>query len=86
MKTLFNFIKSKFFLKNLVFSLVLLFVLVWGVLKWLDVYTHHGELVEVPDFTGIKMADLDVFIQDKRLRYTIIDSVYDPKGPKGVVI
>lgn len=86
MKTFFNFIKSKFFLKNLVFSLVLLFVLVWGVLKWLDVYTHHGELVEVPDFTGIKMADLDAFIQDKRLKYTVIDSVYDPKGPKGVVI
>lgn len=65
---------------------MLLFVLVWAVLKWLDVYTHHGELVEVPDFTGIKMADLDGFVQDKRLKYTVIDSIYDPKGPKGVVI
>lgn len=86
MKTFFSFIKSKLFLKNLAVSLALLFVLLWAVFKWLDVYTHHGELVEVPDFTGIKKADLDAFIQDKRLKYIIIDSVYDPKGPKGIVI
>jgi beta-lactam-binding protein with PASTA domain len=86
MKNFFNFIKSKTFLKHLVVSLALLFLLLWVVFKWLDVYTHHGELIEVPDFTGVKIADLNTFVQDKRLKYVVIDSVYDPKGPKGVVI
>lgn len=86
MKTLFNFLISKLFLKNVVLAIVLLFVLVWGVLKWLDTYTHHQEVVEVPDFTGIKIANLDDFIKDKRLNYVIIDSVFDPKAPKGIVI
>lgn len=66
--------------------MISLFILLWIVVKWLDVYTHHGETVEVPDFTGVKIADLNSFVQNKKLRYTIIDSVYDPKGPKGVVI
>lgn len=86
MKNFFDFIKSKTFVKHLAISFALLFVIMWAVLKWLDTYTHHGELIEVPDFTGVKITDLDNFIKDKKVRYTIIDSVYDPKAPKGAVV
>jgi beta-lactam-binding protein with PASTA domain len=80
------FLKSKIFLKQLAIFLLLLFVVMWIILTLLDVYTRHGESVEVPDFKGIKIENLNNFIKDKKLRYRIIDSVYDPKAAKGIVV
>ncbi len=85
-KGIVQFIKSKAFLKNLVIYVILLTVICWGVLAWLASFTRHGETVTVPDFKGIKLAELDKFVADKHIRYQIIDSLYDPKSPKGVVV
>jgi len=81
-----EFIKSKYFYKNLLLSLLLLGIFIWGVFKFLDSYTLHNKTVPVPDFANIALADLDGFIKDKNVRYTIIDSIYDLKKPKGVVV
>jgi beta-lactam-binding protein with PASTA domain len=80
------FFKSKVFLKHLVLALLALFVLIWAVFKALDIYTLHGETIPVPDFTGLKISELPAFVKDKKLNYRIIDSIYDPKAPKGIVI
>lgn len=58
----------------------------WFVMKWLGAYTSHGETIKVPDFHGVKIADLDKVVVDKNLNYLIIDSVYDAKAAKGTVI
>jgi len=73
-------------LKQLALALSIFAVLTWLIFQWLSIYTHHGESIEVPDFKGLKIVDLKSFLQDKKLKYTIIDSIYDPKGPKGIVI
>ncbi len=86
MKKILHFFKNKPFLKHIGIAILLLFLSMWIIFRWLDSYTHHGETIEVPDFTGVKIADLNTFVQDKKLRYRIIDSIYDPKGPKGIVI
>ena len=86
MKDFITFVKSKTFLKHLSIALVILFIIIWCVFKWLNFYTHHGETYKVPDFTGIKISELNGFVNGKNVRYTIIDSIYDPKGPKGVVV
>src|SRR5688572_830303 len=85
-KGIVQFIKSKTFFKNLAVFIVLFLLIGWVVMHWLASYTNHGETVTVPDFTGTKLAQLDQFVADKHVRYQIIDSLYDPKAAKGVVV
>lgn len=81
-----QFFKSKAFFKNLAVFIVLFSIIVWIILRWLASTTHHNETVTVPDFTGIKLSQLDGFVADKHVRYLIIDSLYSPKTAKGIVI
>lgn len=85
-KGLFQFLKSKTFLKHIIIYIVVVGLLIWGLLTWLGSMTNHGETIKVPDFTDIKIADLDQFVLDKNIRYLVIDSVYDTKSKPGVVI
>ena len=86
MKDLFSYLKSKEFFKHLALAVVSLFLVLWVLFKLLGVYTHHGETAEVPDFKGKMISELDNFIKDKNVGYTIIDSIYDPKEKPGIVI
>ncbi|GAB4132111.1 MAG: hypothetical protein Fur0041_03090 [Bacteroidia bacterium] len=86
MKNLFQFIKSKTFLINLGIAVVAGFMLLWGIFAWMDSYTRHDEFVEVPDFVNLKIGQLDRFIEDKNVTYQIIDSIWDPASPKGIVL
>jgi beta-lactam-binding protein with PASTA domain len=86
MKDLFSYLKSKTFFKHLVFASVSLVIVLWILFKLLGVYTHHGETAEVPDFKGKTIAELDVFLKDKNVGYTIIDSIYNPEEKPGIVI
>lgn len=82
----FQFIKSRYFFRNLAIAIAVLIVLIAVIFNYLSSYTLHGETVPVPDFNEIKLAELDAFIADKNVRYTIIDSIYDTKKPKGTVV
>ncbi len=86
MKDFFGYIKSKLFLKHFALSVVSLGIVLWLLFKLLAVYTHHGETAEVPDFKGKTIAELDKFVADKNVGYTIIDSVYSPEEKPGIVI
>lgn len=86
MKDLFGYIKSKVFLKHLLFSVLSLAFILWVLFKLLGVYTHHGETAEVPDFKGKSISELEAFVTDKKVGYLIIDSVYSPKEKPGIVI
>lgn len=83
---LFQFIKSKTFLKHTVVYIVFVFLLIWGLLTWLKASTNHGEKIQVPDFANVKIGELDNFISGKNIRYQIIDSIYNAKAPKGTVV
>ena len=86
MKDLINYIKSKAFITHLALSAITLSVTLWALFKLLGVYTHHGEIAEVPDFKGKLISELDNFITDKQVGYIIIDSIYDPKENPGMVV
>lgn len=85
-KGIVQFIKSKTFFKNLALYIVLFLLICWVIMRWLASYANHGETIAVPDFTGVKLSQLDQFVSDKHVRYQIIDSLYAPKSPKGVVV
>jgi beta-lactam-binding protein with PASTA domain len=86
MKDLFSYLKSKTFFKHLALATVSLIIVLWALFKLLGVYTHHGETAEVPDFKGKAIAELDNFVKDKNVGYTIIDSIYSPEEKPGIVI
>jgi beta-lactam-binding protein with PASTA domain len=85
-KGLLEFIKSKTFLKHLLFYIIAVALVCWIISFWLGSYTSHGVYIKVPDFTGVKLADLDKFVSDKQVKYLVIDSIYDTKAPQGTVI
>jgi len=80
------FFRSKKFFLHLLLAMVTLALLLYGTLTWLKAYTGHAEYVEVPDFSGQALKDLDAFVRAKDVSYQIIDSIYDPKLKKGTVL
>lgn len=85
-KDIFQFIKTSRFRIHFILSVISGLLILWISFKLLSVYTHHGEAILVPDFSSVKGEDLDKFIADKHLKYQVIDSVFDPEAPPGVVI
>ncbi len=86
MKDFFAFIKSKHFFIHLGLSVLTITIVLWVLVKMLNVYTDHGQMVPVPDFKGKNMTELTSFIDGKDVRYLIIDSIYAPKEKPGTVI
>ncbi len=81
-----TFLITKAFLKHLGLSILVIVGLLFGVFQSLNVITHHGEGLSVPDFTGktLKQAIADAKAID--LKIEVNDSVYNAPGKKGTII
>lgn len=86
MKNLFRYLFSKVFIINAVVALAIIAGLLYVVFSFLESYTMHGESITVPDFTGLKLEELDEFAENHQIQYVIVDSVYNSKKPKGAVV
>lgn len=84
-KFLVKLIKNPFVINFLLMFTVLL-VVVYGTLKWLDKYTHHNEVVLVPDVKGLALEDAVSFFENNGLRYNVIDSVFSKDVPPGTIV
>ncbi|PTM08145.1 MAG: serine/threonine protein kinase [Bacteroidetes bacterium] len=85
--SLIQFLKSKTFLKHLVLALLVLIVLTFLMLKWLNISTNHGEFIEVPMLTGKTLDVVKIEIDDNDLQMVVQDSAnYNPNYPKFSVI
>jgi beta-lactam-binding protein with PASTA domain len=82
----FKFLKTTSFFINLLLSSITAILLFWGILLFASSYTRHNITVQVPDFKGKTIFQLPDFIKDKKLRYQIIDSIYDPKQEPGIIL
>ncbi len=81
------FFKSRQFLINFGIAIIALPVFFWLIFTWLSSYTHHNdEALLVPDFKDLKISTLNNFVSDKKISYEIIDSIWEPKLQKGVVV
>ena len=81
-----RFIKSKYFWIHTGLAIVLSISLLWFILKVINVYTLHGQSIEVPDFSGKHVEELEDYADDYDVTYEVIDSVYDLSLEKGSVI
>jgi beta-lactam-binding protein with PASTA domain len=80
------FFKSKAFWINIVLLVVFFVLLVYLTFLLLKVYTNHGETISVPDLTGLGEREVQIVTQQKKLEYTIIDSVFVPSAIPGTMI
>lgn len=74
--SLFQFISSKTFLKQLLLAIVLFFAVAIGLMQYLKVFTRHGQEIEVPDLSDLHMDQIELILSEKSLRYQVIDSTY----------
>jgi len=74
------------YVMNLLLAIVVFCVLVYSVLAWLGVYTHHNEAVTVPDVVGLQIEDAAPIIEHNFLRFNVIDSVFSRKVKPGAIV
>jgi eukaryotic-like serine/threonine-protein kinase len=85
-KKLFFFLKSRFFLKNIILAILILILMLISVLSFIRIYTSHGESLTVPDLSGMTMQEVEDVCKQRHLRFEIQDSVYVKNVPFFTVV
>jgi len=78
---------TKTFWVQVLLALVLVVVLCFGYLYWLDWHTNHGQKITVPDLTRKSLSEADDILEELDLRRHVIDSAsFNPDFPPRSVI
>lgn len=80
-----DFLTSSVFLRHLLIAFAAGIVIIWGSLRLLDAYTHHGRTISVPDLEGLQEAEVWEQLSGMHLRYTVNDSIFDDSREQGSV-
>lgn len=85
--TIFNFIFSKAFLKQLLIAAGVVVVLGFLLMQWLKFSTNHSQRIQVPDLAKMELNEAIQVLDELDLRIEILDSAnYNPNYPKYSVI
>ncbi len=84
--SLLRFLTSRIFLKNLGIAVILLAILSFISLKGLEKYTLHGQIKQVPDFTGMLPDEAQKIAVRNNIRTEIIDSLFLDDAAPGAVV
>ena len=85
--SLIQFIKSKTFLKQLLYAVVGIIVFVIVLMKWLNISTNHNQKIEVPSLEKMSLSEVEKTLEELDLKLMVIDSAsYNPDYPKKSVI
>jgi beta-lactam-binding protein with PASTA domain len=74
------------YVKNVLAAVVILIILIVIVLQGLNVYTHHGKQVVVPDVKGLQVGEAGTLILQHSLQYAVVDSIYVRNKPAGSIL
>ena len=75
----------KLILINLGLGILFYFIVIFSTIKYLDVYSNHGEEIAVPNLVGKKSSVAKMQLEEMGLSYEILDSISDPSLPNGIV-
>jgi len=81
-----GFIKSIHFWKHLGLIALAFMILLWITLFFLRLYTFHGQSIEVPDFSGKTMEEVEEMRESRHYDFVIVDSIYDNALKPGSVV
>lgn len=79
-------ILRNFYVKNILWALAGVATIVIVVLIWMNVYTLHGESITVPDLRGMSIDKVAQILQNKNLRFEVVDSVFVKGKKPGAVV
>lgn len=77
---------SKYVLLNIAAMILVAILLVWGVLRYLDVYTRHGQAIVVPNVKGLSIKEANLQLANYDLVAAVSDSNYVKDKPAGSVL
>ena len=86
LKDFFSFKKNRAFWLNLIAMPVVVIAIIFGVLHWLDNYTHHGQSIIVPNVKGLPLQQAEAEFNKKNLRTVVVDSNFVKGMPAGAVL
>ena len=86
LKDFFSFKNNKVFWVNLIAMPIVVIAVIFGVLQWLDTYTHHGESIIVPNINGLPLEEAGKELSKKNLELEVVDSNYVKGMPAGAVL
>jgi beta-lactam-binding protein with PASTA domain len=85
--SLFQFIKSKSFFKQVAIAIVGFFVLIFGLKFWFGFTTNHDQKIQVPNLDKLELTQVAEKLKELDLRFEVIDSAsYNPAYPNRSVI
>ena len=85
-KEFFKKVCSRFLLLNLLAMAVVVLLLCLGVGYGLDLYTHHGEGIEVPELIGMRFQKAYLLLQEEGLDLVVSDSGYNKAMPADCIL
>jgi len=71
---------------NLLALLIATILVIFAVKKGLEMYTHHGEEIEIPSVIGKTPADARYIMESAKLDCMVTDSAFDRSLPAGIII
>ncbi|CAL67639.1 PASTA domain-containing protein [Christiangramia forsetii] len=84
---LFRFIFSKTFLIQLVLAVIILVVISFLTMQWLDYSTNQDQRIEVPDLAKMNLNVVEDRLNERNLDFEILDSAnFNPDFPRYSVI
>jgi beta-lactam-binding protein with PASTA domain len=86
LKRLKQFVFSKQFLKISGIIALIYIVVIGSTVFYLDSYTNHGEKIPVPNLVGQNVNNISTLLEEKGLKYEIVDHLYKPKLAEGTII
>jgi beta-lactam-binding protein with PASTA domain len=84
--SLIQFIKSRTFINQLLIAVGLLAVLIFIVMKGLEIYTLHGQSHPVPDFSGMTLSEAEKVARQSDLIIEVVDSLFKREAAPGVIV
>lgn len=79
------FLKTKEFRKHVLIAAATIALLLFILIKSLDIYTRHGESNTVPNLKGMTLDQAMKLLADKNFKFEI-DSVYSIEKPHGTIM
>ena len=76
----------KAIIKNLLFAVIVVIVLILGVSIWLNAYTNHNKSVEIPNVKSMKLEMAGSLFEAHELSCQVIDSTSNKAFRPGTVI
>ena len=78
--------KSKSFFSAILIAAVLLVLLGFGTLKFLDIYTKHGDEIEIPKLSNLNAEEATAKLEELGLEIVVIDTIDFDKNIKPLAI